>query len=124
MDFTYPLLIAFGIVVTGLFAANSKNDKKFDADDYEAIRQKYTDSPLNSQVQEATLLFLRTYPAANTEWFYSYALEVITENPDNVQAKTFALELGRWHYGRGRKDRLPTLYDEQAIQNDILVRSK
>jgi hypothetical protein len=55
--------------------------------------------------------------------FYTRALEIVAEYPESSPARQFALEVGRWHYSRGREEGRPTIYDEQAIQNDIMVRS-
>ena len=55
---------------------------------------------------------------------YGAALEVLSQHPDQIPLKQYALEVGRWHYGIQRPDRKVTIYDEQAINNDIAVRSK
>lgn len=54
---------------------------------------------------------------------YTLALEVLEENPSESKAKQFVLQVGRWHFGKLRGGKL-TIYDEQAIQNDIQVRSR
>ncbi|MDZ8064709.1 MAG: hypothetical protein RMY64_03570 [Nostoc sp. DedQUE08] len=53
---------------------------------------------------------------------YTKALEILEKNPDNITAKKFVLDVGRWHFGKLRSGKV-TIYDEQAIQNDIAVRS-
>lgn len=55
---------------------------------------------------------------------YRVALEILEENPEMSELKVYALEVGRWYYSSQRPDRKPTIYDEQAIQNDIIVRTK
>ena len=55
---------------------------------------------------------------------YNEVLEILASNPDKIHIKPLCLEMGRKHYSALRPDKLPTIYDEQAIQNDILVRSK
>ncbi len=40
----------------------------------------------------------------------------------DAKYKRFALEMGRLSYGLPRQDKLPTVYDEQAIKNDIEAR--
>jgi hypothetical protein len=55
---------------------------------------------------------------------YEAALDVLSQYPDQIPLKQYALEVGRWHYGIQRPNGKVTIYDEQAIQNDIVVRSK
>ena len=55
---------------------------------------------------------------------YEAALEVLSQHPDQIPLKQYALEVGRWHHSIQRPDRKVTIYDEQAINNDIAVRSK
>ena len=55
---------------------------------------------------------------------YDAALEVLSQHPDQISLKQYALEVGRWHHSIQRLDRKVTIYDEQAINNDIAVRSK
>jgi hypothetical protein len=47
---------------------------------------------------------------------YRDMLKLLKAHPE---CKPFALEMGRLAYGSKRKDRSPTVYDEQAILNDI-----
>lgn len=63
-------------------------------------------------------------PVAISEIFYDTALELLELNSHVVGLKQFVLDVGRWHYSNLRKDGKLTIYDEQAIQNDILARSK
>ncbi|MGA1601805.1 MAG: hypothetical protein ACO4CG_05910 [Prochlorothrix sp.] len=60
----------------------------------------------------------------SSELFYNAALQILEENPGTISLKQYALDIGRWHYSLDRPDKKVTIYDEQAIQNDILVRSK
>lgn len=53
---------------------------------------------------------------------YAKSLEILEQYPDDVNAKKFVLNAGRWYFGKLRGGK-PTIYDEQAIQNDIAVRS-
>lgn len=55
---------------------------------------------------------------------YEAALEVLSQHPDQIPLKQYALKVGRWHYGIQRPGGKVTIYDEQAINNDIAVRSK
>jgi hypothetical protein len=83
-------------------------------------------NPLDTAVQGKVIGFIDQCPAlkaTETQAVYEAALEILTNNPSNPTAKQFVLNVGRWHFGRNRPDKRPTVYDEQAIQNDILVRS-
>lgn len=55
---------------------------------------------------------------------YESSLKILEANPNSQEAKVLVLDLGRLHYSILRPNKKPTIYDEQAIQNDILVRSK
>jgi len=50
--------------------------------------------------------------------------EVLQRLRKNPQLKPFALEIGRAAYSARRPGRELTIYDEQAIQNDIMVHSE
>jgi hypothetical protein len=56
--------------------------------------------------------------------FYDAALDILQQHPEQISLKQYALEVGRWHYSIARADGNVTIYDEQSIQNDILVRSR
>jgi hypothetical protein len=53
---------------------------------------------------------------------YNKALQILEENPNIKSVRKFVLEIGRWHFGKSRSDGKVSIYDEQMIQNDILVR--
>lgn len=56
--------------------------------------------------------------------FYDAALDILQQHPEQMSLKQYALDVGRWHYSIARPDGKVTIYDEQSIQNDILVRSR
>ncbi len=58
-----------------------------------------------------------------SQQMYDLALEILETYPDQPAFKVFVLQIGRWHFGNVRGGQA-TIYDEQAIQNDILVRAK
>lgn len=83
-------------------------------------------NPLDTVVPGKVIRLLDQCPAlkaTETKVIYEAALDILANNPSNPTAKQFVLNVGRWHFGRNRPDKRPTVYDEQAIQNDILVRS-
>ena len=55
---------------------------------------------------------------------YEAALEILQQHPEQISLKQYALDVGRWHCSVSRPDGKVTIYDEQSIQNDIVVRSK
>jgi hypothetical protein len=60
---------------------------------------------------------------AHREAAYRSVLSMLAINSD-ASVRAFVLDLARWHYALARKDGNLTIYDEQAIQNDILMHSK
>jgi hypothetical protein len=54
---------------------------------------------------------------------YAMALRILEHHPSEPKAKQFVLDIGRWHFAKIRGGKV-TIYDEQAIQNDISVRSR
>ena len=63
--------------------------------------------------------FKRAHPpglSAVSEEIYTDILQLLNLHP---KLKPFALEMGRLSYGSKRKDGKLTVYDEQAILNDI-----
>jgi len=55
---------------------------------------------------------------------YQRLLDALIEHPDAISLRMWALETGRISKGSSRDVKVPTIYDEQAIQNDILVRTR
>lgn len=55
---------------------------------------------------------------------YNSILDIFQVTSSQEQFKILVLEVGRWHFGRQRLWGKPKEADEQAIRNDILVRSK
>ncbi len=56
--------------------------------------------------------------------FYDTALGILALHPEELSLKQYVLDVGRWYYSILRPDGRITVYDEQAIQNDIIVRTK
>jgi hypothetical protein len=83
-------------------------------------------SSLDPETYEKVMLLLNKCPGLTAEYtrgVYDIALQTLSENSSSPVAKQLCLNAGRWHFGKTRPDNAPTIYDEQAIQNDILVRS-
>jgi hypothetical protein len=89
------------------------------------ILQILADNPINKQTHQEVFQILSDIPDIShggSNLIYSTALDILESNPESPLAKQFVLEVGRWHKGRIRDGGMVTIYDEQAIQNDILVR--
>jgi hypothetical protein len=70
---------------------------------------------------ELRLAFLRFFQRfARDQFLYRGALESIANEP-SPQLRQFALQMARLHYASMRENAVLTVYDEQAIQNDLLV---
>lgn len=52
---------------------------------------------------------------------YELSLRFVRATPNCPETRELALHVGRWHCGKSRPDGNPTIYDEQAIYNDIMV---
>jgi hypothetical protein len=65
----------------------------------------------------------RKYVQYNYGTIYNQVLDLLEVNPSKKHIKSLCLLIGRKHYASMRPDKNPTIYDEQAIQNDILARS-
>lgn len=60
--------------------------------------------------------------AISSQELYDLSLIALEANPSNSKSKQLVLKIGRYHFGKMRGGKA-TIYDEQAIQNDIQVRS-
>lgn len=91
--------------------------------DWNLLAKRWFANPEDRNIQQQVAGFVRRNTGfANTA--YNLSLQIVERNKDSSAAKVFALETGRFACGLTREGRVPTIYDEQAIQNDIDVRSK
>jgi hypothetical protein len=60
----------------------------------------------------------------NRSAIYDKSLQILENNPDVSSVKQFVLLVGRWHFSKSRVYGKVSIYDEQRIQNDILVRTR
>lgn len=116
------LIGAYGI---HLFEAAAKERKE---KEQEPIRRAWDDlvdrvleNPSDTSLHFKVLEFLKNHPN-HSEGAYRLSLDLVAGTKANHLNKIFALHVGRVHYSRGRKDRVPTVYDEAAIENDIKAR--
>lgn len=83
-------------------------------------------NPINLAAHEnlfQTLNHCSVFKADDSQQIYNSTLNILDSNQDNPIVKQLVLTIGRWHFGNSRPEKRPTVYDEQAIQNDIFVRS-
>ena len=102
------------------FSVLKEIDKKIEG--YKYTFYKYVP---DRRVFEKLFRHLEKYPtdsAAHNRFEYIVARAKYI-NSNKVTAKQLVLTIGRWYFGKLR-DGKPTIYDEQAIQNDISVRSR
>ena len=60
--------------------------------------------------------------SVEARWMYDRTLDTLVLNGASTPIRVVALRLGRLSYAAARPDRKPTVYDEQAIANDLSVR--
>jgi hypothetical protein len=77
--------------------------------------------PQNQNIHQQLLYLARSFPMASGN-AYQAALLAVELSGGVPTTKTLALEIGRLYYSSLRKERLPTVYDENAILNDISAR--
>jgi hypothetical protein len=83
--------------------------------------------PLDERVRATLFSYAQRsirYNSSTSKAFYDAALDILQQHPEQISLKQYALEVGRWHSSIARPNGKVTVYDEQSIQNDILVRSK
>jgi len=64
---------------------------------------------------------MKALPNTYSQIAYNKALEILEIYPESTNTKKLVLDIGRYYFAKLRAGR-PTIYDEQAIQNDISVR--
>ncbi len=112
------LNISFGINLTG--KRNRANTFRLLANN---LFKEFTNQPIRERILSLIHL-VSGITQAETQDLYNTSLKILEVNSNSQEAKVLVLDIGRLHYSILRLDKKPTIYDEQAIQNDILVRSK
>lgn len=77
--------------------------------------------PTNAEIRNKLVWVAQRFPD-NAHSIYQFALNAVKETKGDPDMKAFALSVGRASYGANRPGGNPTIYDEQAIQNDIASR--
>lgn len=80
-------------------------------------------SPDNEETKIELFQIMEAFPTMFTDEIYEGALFAVQQSGGAPNAKRFALLVGRLSLGSRRPDGLPTVYDEQAIANDISART-
>jgi hypothetical protein len=88
---------------------------------YAMLRQAVVDSRKLELFKRIAVQVLVSSLPAEARWIYDRALELVRAHSGVAASKDLALFIGRHAYAAARADRRPTLYDEQAIANDIAV---
>lgn len=120
------LLIMAPVIAWMVF--ESKKERVEARSQFEDMKQRLESSPLDQDLHNQILSFIGDQRDAFSKHnalaqeCYPLALGILENNPDSLAAKQFALEAGRTSHAAGRADKKPTIYDEQAIQNDIMIR--
>jgi hypothetical protein len=89
----------------------------------QALSAEVTDSTVLAEVKGLFAQLKLTGYAVIARTTYSSLLSCLARQPGNTELRVYVLEMGRLAYGMSRPEGVPTLYDEQAVQNDILVRT-
>lgn len=85
------------------------------------LRTMLLNDPDSEEIREELLKLCGEFPLLSKN-VYQAALTAVEKTGGSVGSKTFALTVGRVTYSQERPSGRPTIYDEQAILNDILVR--
>lgn len=85
--------------------------------------RKFNDEPTRKGYV-AAICSLENLTHEGTLDCYQAILDILEHNSTSQAAKIIALEIGRHHFSRIRPEGQLTIYDEQAIQNDIITRSR
>jgi hypothetical protein len=89
----------------------------------EMLRISSTDPGALDKFQRIGERFLSSGSAAEAQWLYARTLDAVGQNSGSPHIRAVALHFGRLSYAFDRPGRKPTVYDEQAIANDIAVRA-
>jgi predicted RNA-binding protein Jag len=128
-------LVVFGLMAFVLVRAHEKSEfskaiqrqARREAELMAAIREVLSAEVTDSAVlSEAKRLFASLSPTGRRVFVtgvYDTLLSCLARQPGNTELRVNVLEIGRMAYGSKRPEGVPTIYDEQAVQNDILVRT-
>lgn len=128
-------IVVFGFVAfvlvrsheKGEFAKAIQRQARRESELMAAIREVLSAEVTDGAVlSEAKRLFSSLSPTGRrvlVTGVYDSLLSCLARQPGNTELRVNVLEIGRLAYGSKRPEGVPTIYDEQAVQNDILVRT-
>lgn len=90
--------------------------------DWRKLLGRWQANQIDPNMQREVAEFVKANPSF-ADAAYQYSLVAVAKNKNSDAAKVFALNTGRYSAKVGRECGAPTIYDEQAIQNDIQTRS-
>lgn len=109
-------------IVVGEMNQRRREEMAQARDTIEEISRQLSRTPEDQSLHNNLTTLMTRFPELS-EKVYHAALLAVEQSKGASKCKTFALEVGRAYFGSMRPDQLATTYDEQAIQNDIGVRS-
>jgi hypothetical protein len=86
------------------------------------LLKEFNNQPIKERIL-VLISLLRINKQAETQALYDTSLKILEANSTSQEAKKLVLDFGRLHYSILRPNKKPTIYDEQAIQNDVIVRA-
>ncbi len=104
------------------------NFTKFLVDRKGKVVKRYPPTVTPKAITQDILKVFKTQPdyqlyeyECEYEKAYDAAKEYLRKNPEDYQAREAMVKAGREYYARSREGRQPTIYDEQAINNDLIA---
>jgi hypothetical protein len=128
MGWTIALLLVFAGGLVAALCAEWEKDRRVQWE-FKAILDRLADDVGDPTLRQAFLYAIRQPKFARVSKqlrsaAYETALVYLAANSGQVSARSFVVEVGRWHFGRPRPNYQATMADEQRIQNDILRRCR
>ena len=128
MGWTIALLLVFAAGLAAAVCAELEKEKHADKE-FKALLGRLADDPGDPTLRQSFLYAIRQprFAAPSKKLrieAYEIALAYLSANPGLVSARSFVVEVGRWHFSRNRSNYIATMADEQSIQNDILRRCR
>jgi len=116
------LVLAIGLSIINYLSKKQKQEASIRNNVLKNL--EFLNTQFDENIANQTLDELRGLSSSfDSQNFYNSALELIITHKGDARIKVFALNMGRWYYSLQRPERKPTIYDEQAIQNDINARN-
>jgi hypothetical protein len=128
MGWTIALLLVFAGGLAAALCAEWEKDRRIQSE-FKAILDHLADDVSDPVLRQAFLYAIRQPKFARVSKqlhsaAYEIALVYLAANSGQISARSFVVEVGRWHFGRSRPNCVATMVDEQQIQNDILRRCR